>query len=212
MYRITTSGAGRRSREAAASAGMCNAWQMWQALSGPVVCWCSSDPPVAKYKIAAQATRAKARRANFRSNLIFSRFMNLHRAVSLRRPSNTNRYSKKVRNKGFIATDCLTPQPFRPKLRLTYYMPGKVHSKWILALLLAVVFVGAQFHFCADLTATPSGSHICPLCSTTTVFVAAQSPVLAVVPVSDRLEDSQQIIPVPVEIPRSTSPRAPPAV
>jgi len=191
---------------------MCSAWQMWQALSAPFVCWCRSEPPTAKYKIAAQATRAKARRTHFRSNLVFSSFINLHRTVSLRRPSSNNRYSKKVINKGFIVTDCLTPQPFRPKLRLTYYMPGKVHSKWILALLLAVVFVGAQFHFCADLTATPSGSHICPLCSTTTVFVAAQSPVLALVPIASRLEDSLRIVSIFAEIPRSTSPRAPPAV
>lgn len=78
-------------------------------------------------------------------------------------------------------------------------------------MLLAVVFLGAQFHFCADVKATPAGSHICPLCSTTTVFVAAQSPVLAIIPLANRLEEAPLLLPVSVELLRSTSPRAPPA-
>jgi len=48
---------------AEASAGMCNAWQMWQGVSGPLVCSCRNAPPQAKYSRAAQARSAKPRRS-----------------------------------------------------------------------------------------------------------------------------------------------------
>src|SRR5260370_15576908 len=83
---------------------------------------------------------------------------------------------------------CLTQQPFRPKLRLSKHMQAKTNRIRILALLLGVIFLGAQFHFCTDLTATPSASHICPVCSTTASVVATQSPVIAIVPVTNWLE------------------------
>src|SRR5216683_572708 len=82
----------------------------------------------------------------------------------------------------------LTPQPFPPKLRLSKYMQSKTKRIRILALLLGVIFLGAQFHFCTDLTAAPSASHICPLCSTAGSVLAAQSPSIAIVPVMNRLE------------------------
>jgi len=45
----------------------------------------------------------------------------------------------------------LTPQPFLLKLRLSKHMQAKSHGIRILALLLGVFFLGAQFHFCTDL-------------------------------------------------------------
>jgi len=47
-YLVKICGVLRRSSLAAASAGMCNAWQIWQAVSGPFVCWWKSAPPAAK--------------------------------------------------------------------------------------------------------------------------------------------------------------------
>ncbi len=106
----------------------------------------------------------------------------------------------------------LTLQPFRPKLRLSNYMQSKTRHIRILALLLGVIFLGAQFHFCADSTAAPSASHICPLCSTVASVVATQSPVIAIVPVMNRLEVAPLIVSVSSAVPRGTSPRAPPAL
>jgi len=79
-------------------------------------------------------------------------------------------------------------------------------------LLLGIIFLGAQFHFCSDLTAAPSPSHICPICSTTGSVVATQSPSIVIVPVSDRLEVASLVVSVSSAVPRATSPRAPPAL
>src|SRR5260370_37719921 len=82
---------------------------------------------------------------------------------------------------------CLTPEPFLPKLRLSRHMQAKPLRIRILALLLGIIFLGAQFHFCTELTPTPSASHICPVCSTAGSLLAAQPPVIAIVPVTNRL-------------------------
>ena len=108
--------------------------------------------------------------------------------------------------------DFLTPQPFLPKLRLSKHMQAKSHRIRILALLLGVIFLGAQFHFCADLTTAPSASHICPVCSTAASVVATQSPNIAIVPVMNRLEVAPLVVLVSSAVPRATSPRAPPAL
>jgi hypothetical protein len=91
-------------------------------------------------------------------------------------------------------------------------MQAKTHRIRILALLLGVIFLGAQFHFCADLTDTPSASHVCPVCSTAGSVVTSQSPVIAIVPVTNRLEVAPTIVSVSSAVPRATSPRAPPAL
>jgi hypothetical protein len=91
-------------------------------------------------------------------------------------------------------------------------MQAKTHRIAILVLLLGVVFLGAQFHFCADLTATPSASHICPICSTVGSVVAMQTLSMAIVPVIDRLELVPSAISVSTAVPRATSPRAPPSL
>ncbi len=66
----------------------------------------------------------------------------------------------------------------------------------ILALFLGVIFLGAQFHFCTDLTSV----------------VAAQSPLIAIVPVTNRLEIASLAISPSSAVSRATSPRAPPAL
>jgi hypothetical protein len=91
-------------------------------------------------------------------------------------------------------------------------MQAKTQRIRILALLLGIVFLGAQFHFCADLTATPSASHICPICSTVGSVVATQTPSIAIAPVSRRLEIAPLVVSVFSAVPRATSPRAPPAL
>jgi hypothetical protein len=78
--------------------------------------------------------------------------------------------------------------------------------------LLGVIFLAAQFHFCADLNSGPSGSHPCQLCSTAGSAVTTETLDLAVVPVVDRLEVFVTILSPSVEVPRTTSPRAPPAL
>jgi hypothetical protein len=80
------------------------------------------------------------------------------------------------------------------------------------ALLLGIIFLAAQFHFCADLTSDPGGSHPCQLCSTAGSAVTTQTLDLAVVPVVKRLEVFTTILSPSVEVFRSTSPRAPPTI
>ncbi len=91
-------------------------------------------------------------------------------------------------------------------------MQSKTQHIRILALLLGIVFLGAQFHFCTDLTAAPSASHFCPVCSTAGSAVATQSLSMAIVPVTNRLEVAPQAVSVSSAVPRATSPRAPPAL
>jgi hypothetical protein len=106
----------------------------------------------------------------------------------------------------------LTPQPFPSKLRLSNHVQTKTQRIRILALFLGVIFLGAQFHFCTEVTAAPSASHICPVCSTAGSVVATEQPVIAIVPVTDRLELAPLVVSVSSAVPRATSPRAPPAL
>jgi hypothetical protein len=80
------------------------------------------------------------------------------------------------------------------------------------ASLLAIIFLATQFHFCADLTSGPAGSHLCPLCSTAGFAVAPGPLSVAVVPVTSRLEISAVIAAVCPILAREVSPRAPPAL
>jgi hypothetical protein len=91
-------------------------------------------------------------------------------------------------------------------------MQSKTQSIHILALLAGVIFLGAQFHFCTDLTSTPSASHVCPVCSITGSVIAAPSPSMAIVPVMNWLEVAPLTASVSSAVPRATSPRAPPAL
>jgi len=81
----------------------------------------------------------------------------------------------------------------------------------ILALLLAVVFLAAQFHFCADFISGPTSSHVCPVCNAAGTAVAAESPSATIVPVTDRLESFAVVSRISSGISRAISPRAPPS-
>ena len=70
----------------------------------------------------------------------------------------------------------LTLQPFGPKLPLSRYMHSKAKRVRLLALLLGFIFLGAQFHFCMDLSASPSATHFCPVCSVVGSAVTTQAP------------------------------------
>ncbi len=82
----------------------------------------------------------------------------------------------------------------------------------LMALLLGVIFLGAQFHFCTDLSPLPSATHFCPVCSVAGSAVATQSPTVAIIPVSNRLEVVSLVPTVSSAFPRAVSPRAPPAL
>src|ERR1700680_3998657 len=106
----------------------------------------------------------------------------------------------------------LTPQPFLPKLRLSNYMPGKAPRLRIFALVLGIVFLAAQFHFCADLTSDPTTSHICPLCSVAGSAVLTPPSGITLAPVMDRLESALLVVGVSKSALRAKSPRAPPSL
>lgn len=91
-------------------------------------------------------------------------------------------------------------------------MSANPHRLRHYALFLGIIFLAAQFHFCADLNSGPGGSHPCQLCSTAGTAVTTQTLHLAVVPVVDRLEILLAILSPSVEVPRATSPRAPPVL
>lgn len=80
------------------------------------------------------------------------------------------------------------------------------------ALLLGIVFLAAQMHFCADLNAGPAGSHPCQLCSTAGTAVTPQAISLSVVPTVRRLEVLALVAAPLFEFARATSPRAPPTL
>jgi len=107
--------------------------------------------------------------------------------------------------------DDLTSQPSFPKLRHIRYMHRDLPQIRILAVLLAIIFLGAQFHFCADLNAGPASSHICPVCNAASSAVSTPALLIALVSISDRLENRGYSLTVSTHIPRAVSPRAPPS-
>jgi len=90
-------------------------------------------------------------------------------------------------------------------------MPVWTERARVLVLLLGIVFLVAQFHFCADLTVSSSASHFCPTCSTVGSVIATQTPGIAIVPVMNRLEIAPLVVSGFSAVPRAISPRAPPA-
>jgi len=90
-------------------------------------------------------------------------------------------------------------------------MPNRRHSIALLALLLALTFLGAQLHFCADLTGAPTGTHICPVCSAVGAAILTPSPAITVISQVRPLEVFAHAVANSPVIPQATSPRAPPA-
>ncbi|HEY6944108.1 MAG TPA: hypothetical protein VI431_03135 [Candidatus Acidoferrum sp.] len=105
----------------------------------------------------------------------------------------------------------MTLQPIQHKLRLIKHMRSKDYRVRVVALLLGIIFLGAQFHFCTDLSASPSATHFCPVCSAAGSAVATKSPTVATIPATQRLEVVSVVLRVSSAFPRAVSPRAPPA-
>jgi len=91
-------------------------------------------------------------------------------------------------------------------------MSSRANHIRLLAVLLAVAFLGAQFHFCADMGSGPAGSHVCPLCSQAGAAISTHSVGLVLIPVVDRLEALPLVLVISLAVPRATSPRAPPSL
>lgn len=78
-------------------------------------------------------------------------------------------------------------------------------------LLLTLVFVGAQLHFCADI-AGGSGSHVCQVCATAGHAVPVHAAVTQVSLAISRLETPRQHVEIPSLSFSLTSSRAPPSL
>jgi uncharacterized membrane protein len=83
-------------------------------------------------------------------------------------------------------------------------------NAFVLALLLAVVFLAVQLHCCADLTTQSLDSHVCPVCSTVAAAIAIYCLIFFFVLDSRRFEVLYALPSLPHVILRSTTPRAPP--
>jgi len=75
-----------------------------------------------------------------------------------------------------------------------------------------VIFFGAQFHFCADVTAAPAASHFCPVCSATSSAVAPKPCCWSLRRLPSDWKARRQLS-LSTDIPRAISPRVlrPPA-
>ena len=82
---------------------------------------------------------------------------------------------------------------------------GKVR---ICALLLGLVFLAAQFHFCADLTS--GTSHFCPFCATTGAAIATAVPTIGLAPAIVPVELAPAQVLASTDVWFNIAPRAPP--
>ena len=81
----------------------------------------------------------------------------------------------------------------------------------VYGVLLALAFLLAQLHFCADLSGGNDSSHFCPVCSTAAAAIATGAPALGIAPAATRLEITRPQIEIATTVGTSISPRAPPA-
>ena len=89
-------------------------------------------------------------------------------------------------------------------------MPVNRVNGRIIALVLLVLFLGAQIHFLSDLESGQVGAHLCPVCSVLTFAILFTLPVLCSLPVTGRANVLATVGVTPQVISRLTSPRAPP--
>lgn len=82
----------------------------------------------------------------------------------------------------------------------------------IYALLLGLIFLAAQFHFCADLTSTTGASHFCPYCATTGAAIAASAPSISLAPAHAPVEFAPTQVFASVDVWFNIAPRAPPVL
>ena len=91
-------------------------------------------------------------------------------------------------------------------------MPEKSKRFFFLALLLGGILLAAQLHCCVDLNSRALDSHVCPICSTAGAAVPTPSLIVEMAPSINRLEVFGVVVSVPLVVPRSIAPRAPPAL
>lgn len=89
-------------------------------------------------------------------------------------------------------------------------MPQKRGIIVVLALLLGVLFLGAQLHFCTDFGSGPTGTHLCPVCSAVACAAVPSGPVIVFIPSATRLELPPSLDLSVANFSLSVSPRAPP--
>jgi hypothetical protein len=91
-------------------------------------------------------------------------------------------------------------------------MPSdRANLRVLSGLLLALLLLGAQFHFLSDIDASPSGAHLCPVCCVLSFAILLASTVLCCLPAARRMEEPLSAVMVVSEVFRSISTRAPPA-
>ena len=90
-------------------------------------------------------------------------------------------------------------------------MPKTAKYLPLLAIALVLIFVVAQFHYCADLDTSPSGSHLCPVCAAATTIIVAQPPAVPLAHTSNRLVACAESRFVVAPLPRELASRPPPA-
>jgi hypothetical protein len=90
-------------------------------------------------------------------------------------------------------------------------MSGK-QIRLAFVVVLAILFLAGQFHFCADTTSGALASHICPLCATAGSAILSPELSMAMIPVLHRLEVAAVAFEISIDVSRTTSPRAPPSL
>ncbi len=78
------------------------------------------------------------------------------------------------------------------------------------ALLIGIIVLAAQFHFCADLTSNPNDAYKCPLCIGASSAVITLPQGITIVPTMDRVERWASAGKISAHESRGKSPRAPP--
>jgi hypothetical protein len=82
----------------------------------------------------------------------------------------------------------------------------------IKGLIVLVFLLGAQFHVLADLNSSPSGPHVCPICSALSAAVPQLLPILGSLPLFGLAQPMRSTDRTVNEMFRLTAPRAPPFV
>ena len=90
-------------------------------------------------------------------------------------------------------------------------MPSQLKQACFLLILLGSILIAAQLHCCVDLNSRSLDSHICPFCSATGTAVPTPSLIVEMAPAINWLEVSGEVVPIPLVVPRSIAPRAPPS-
>ena len=90
-------------------------------------------------------------------------------------------------------------------------MSSRANKLTFVALLLAVLFLAAQFHQCADLTSNSSATHVCPVCSAAGTVVTPESPLITFVSTETTFVAQPAPRVVSSNIPNAASPRASPS-